>query len=158
LQYFYKLTEGVVTIAAMTALMEHQDLFNGHTDASPKVKGLLIRDEYHANPAAAPLTSLGKMALTIMQLVDGVQIGEVSVIRIEPGGRLEQEALTAHNSQFSRFHLVLHGLPGITMAVGDEAVSIKTGEAWWADAKQPCSTTNKSTDDLFVMQMDIRVK
>ena len=154
MQYFYKLTEGVVTIAAMTALMEHQDLFKAHSEQPDKVSGILVRSEFKPDAdASSLLPMLNKMAMTVMQLADGVQLGEVGVVRLAVGGKLSQEPVT---NGYSRYHLVLLGFPGALVTAGDEAVNMKTGDVWWIDAKQERTTTNKSQDDLIMLQIDVR--
>ena len=150
-RYFYKTLEGVPVAPIMIAVMDRQNLFSAGPENSVKAEGVSLRNGTGDKEAMAAFGAK-KLALSVLQLSDGVQLGNVGIIRIEPTGKLQQSALDG----WSRFYVVLLGIHGAAASIGDETVNLRSGEIWWADGKQSRMIMNNSGDDLVILQIDVK--
>lgn len=115
-------------------------------------------------PALDKLPIARAFILQLMGLVGGERIGRCFISRMKPGGQIYPHVdigddLTVYydnESYYSRFHIVLQGLPGSMFYAGDEEVCMRTGEVWWFDGTKEHSVVNNSADDRIHLVCDIR--
>lgn len=108
-------------------------------------------------PAMASLGAKG-MALQIMGLVGGSELGRVLVTRLAPGKTILPHADEGdYNRWFDRYHVCLQSLPGVTFRCGEEKVSPISGELWWFNNKIEHEIINNSADDRITMIVDVRI-
>ncbi len=110
-------------------------------------------------PVMQKLPDVKSEVLNVMRLVNGSRLGRVIITRLEPGKKIlpHSDVLGDYASYYTRFHLVLQGLPGSLFSCGDETVNMLTGELWWFDAKAEHSVANNSKDDRVHMLIDVRI-
>ncbi len=174
MRYFYKLTENVPVLPIMASLAIQPGLWNQDDvrkkfEDSPhtQVDDILLRfgdpdgDNLEAfdGPAMRVLPNVKKLLLDTMHLVGGSRLGRVIITRLEPGKKIapHSDVLGKYAEYYTRYHLVLQGLPGSMFNCGDETVNMKTGELWWFDAHAEHSVTNNSADDRVHMLIDVRI-
>ncbi len=179
MRYFYKLTEGVQVLPIMAAIARQPDLWNLDTtrqtfDDSPhsQVDDILLRfgsvkagqdigDDLEAvdRDLMSRLPGVKDHALNVMRLVGGSRLGRVIITRLEPGKKIapHKDVLGDYAKYYTRYHLVLQGLPGSIFVCGDETVNMRTGELWWFDASAEHSIMNNSADDRVHMLIDVRI-
>lgn len=174
MRYFYRLGENIQILPIMAALARQPELWNEDRlrktfEDSPhtQVDDILLRFgasdggglEAVNRPVMAKLPGVHKMLLDVMRLVDGSRLGRVIITKLEAGKKIAPHADTAgeYAKYYTRYHLVLQGLPGSLFTCGDETVSMQTGELWWFDASAEHSVTNNSRDDRVHMLIDVRV-
>jgi len=77
--------------------------------------------------------------------------------KIVPGGRIFAHADTPEQTRYyTRFHVVLQGLPGAILKAGDEQINMTTGDCFWFDNSQIHEVINNSASDRLSMVVDIR--
>lgn len=174
MRYFYRLADNAVVVPLMEQIARHPELWDADElrttfEGTPHadVSDILLRfgkadgnDLDAADlPAMQALRGAKQMALGVMQLVGGSRLGRVVVTKLEPGKKILPHADTkgAYASYYTRYHVVLLGLPGSLFTCGDETVSMLTGEVWYFDAKAEHSLANNSKDDRVHMLIDVRV-
>lgn len=116
-------------------------------------------------PAMAQLPQARTIIMALMNTVQGERIGRCMISRMAPGKRIYPhkdigDDLTVYYDNepyYSRFHVVLQGLPGSIFIAGDEQVTMRTGEVWWFDGTQEHEVINNSVDDRIHLVCDIRV-
>jgi len=116
-------------------------------------------------PAMAELPEARKLIQAVMNDVGGERIGRCMITRLPCGMEIGEHVdigddlrIYYDNEQYySRFHVVLQGLPGSLFHCGDETVVMQTGEVWWFDNSVKHSVINNSEDDRIHMIIDIRV-
>lgn len=98
------------------------------------------------------------IALDLMRLIEGTQLGNVFVSVLQPGGKtlLHAHEGDAYFSFYTRYYVVLQGLPGAQMVCGEETVQTATGEAWWFDPMSGHQSVNNSADDFIRLGIDVR--
>lgn len=177
MRYFYRLAEGVQVLPIMAAIARHPHLWNTGKgvrqsfDNSPhtQVDDILLRFGGETGPGIGDdleATDRPSMSfipckqeiLNIMRLVGGSRLGRVIVTRLEPGKKILPHADTMgeYAKYYTRYHLVLQGMPGSLFTCGDETVCMRTGELWWFDAAAEHSVQNNSKDDRVHMLVDVR--
>lgn len=93
----------------------------------------------------------------LMNAIHGVRLGRVMVNRLPPGATIARHRdMPEHTMRWRRHHLVLHGLPGAVMQVGDEIVPMLTGALFWFNAAVEHEVVNDSMDDRLSMIIDIQ--
>ena len=115
-------------------------------------------------PALAELPEARKLINAVMADVSGERIGRCMISRLAPGMRIyphvdigdDLSIYYDNEAYYSRFHVVLQGLPGSLFYCGDESVNMKTGEVWWFDNTVEHEVVNNSADDRIHMVIDIR--
>lgn len=174
MRYFYKLCEGVMTMPIMAALARQPELwdqdkarttFEGTPHA--QVSDILLRfgkpdgNDLEAidRDAMRFIPNAKKVALDIMTMVGGSRLGRVVITKLEAGKKILPHADTQgeYAKYYSRYHLVLQGLPGSLFTCGDETINPRTGEVYWFDASAEHSLSNNSRDDRVHMLIDVRV-
>ena len=158
MRYFYRLVEGLPTIGVMNALLQNQSKL---TDTSiTGVQELVVRDINPASALAADrdgakeFPALKKLALAIMQMIDGTALGRTLLLRASPKTNVPLGNASLH---YAGYTMVLHADPRTLLMAGDETVMIKTGDIWWADMKQDAHLINNSDDDAIVLLADVMV-
>lgn len=114
-------------------------------------------------PAYKLLHEARPLVMGLMARVQGERLGRVMINKIVPGGRIFRHADTpVHCDYWTRFHIVLQGLPGAVIKCGDfeggaeEAFSMSTGDVFWFNNALEHEVTNNSADDRISMVVDIR--
>lgn len=108
-------------------------------------------------PAYKLLTEARPLVMNLMAYVGGERLGRVMINSLRPGGRIFPHADTeSHADYYSRFHIVLQSLPGVSFRAGDETIRMQTGEIWWFNNKEVHEVVNNSADDRIHMVVDIR--
>ena len=87
-------------------------------------------------PVMRQVRGAKELALNVMGLVGGSRLGRVVITRLAPGDRITPHAdtLGKYADYYSRYHVVLQGMPGSIFTCGDETVSMLSGEIYWFDA------------------------
>lgn len=114
----------------------------------------------HPNIDRPAMAALGakQMALQIMGLVGGSELGRVLVTRLEPGKRILPHADEGeYNAYFDRYHVCLQSLPGNVFRCGDEQITPLTGELWWFNNKREHEIINNSSDSRMTLIIDTRI-
>lgn len=99
------------------------------------------------------------IALNIMRGVGGSRLGRMVVTNLPAGKKILPHADTQgqYAKYYTRYHVVLQGLPGSLFVCGDETVNMRTGEVWWFDASAEHMLANNSGDDRIHLLVDIRI-
>lgn len=173
MKYFLKLTENVQVMPLMMSLARQSALWNDNKlrttfEGTPhmEVDDILLRfgvaDGNDLEAAdLAPMVALNakELCLNVMQLVRGSRLGRVVITRTEPGKRIlpHADVMGEYAKYYTRYHVVLQGLPGSLFMCGDESVNMRTGELWWFSAQDEHSVINNSADDRIHLLVDVRV-
>lgn len=182
MRYFYKLTEGMAVAPFMLAVARQGELWDRDPcrttfDGTPhgEVNDIILRfgsvdfdeagDDLEAvdRPEMQRFPGLKTMLLDLMRLVGGVRLGRVVITKLEPGKRIlpHADVVGKYAEYYTRFHVVLQGLPGSTFTCGEgadaETVQMLTGECWWFDAHAMHALSNNSKDDRIHLLVDIRI-
>lgn len=109
-------------------------------------------------PAMAKVTGAKALAMAVMYAMGGVQLGRVVITKLAPGGKVDPHPDEGPYAEFyTRYHVVLQGLPGSMFHCGDEAVQMQTGELWWFDSRTEHWVANNSREDRIHMIVDVRI-
>lgn len=174
MRYFHRLAENVMVMPLVHQLARQPELWNADNarttfEGTPhaQVDDILLRfgardgDGLEAadGEPMAKLRGAKEMALSVMGLVGGVRLGRVVITRLASGKKILPHADTkgAYATYYTRYHVVLQGLPGSIFNCGDEAVNMRTGEIWWFQAHAEHSLSNNSADDRLHMLIDVRI-
>lgn len=174
MRYFYRLGENLRVLPVMAAIARQPDLWNEDRlrqtfDDSPhtQVDDILLRfgeidgDDLEATDRVAMtrLPDVKSEILNVMRVVQGTRLGRVIITKLEPGRKIlpHKDVLGKYAEYYTRYHLVLQGMPGSIFTCGDETVNMLTGELWWFDAHAEHSVANNSKDDRIHMLIDVRV-
>ncbi len=174
MRYFYRLAEGVLVMPLMAQLARMPELWSADKtrttfEGTPHadVDDILLRfgvpdgEDLEAGDGLPMqlLRGTKDMALQVMGLVGGVRLGRVVITRLAPGKQILPHADTqgAYAKYYTRYHVVLQGLPGSLFGCGDETVNMKTGDCWWFDASAEHWLKNNSADDRIHMLVDVRI-
>ncbi len=130
------------------------------------MEGCADRRESVDYPAYNELPEARDIIHALMNDVRGERIGRCMITRLGTGLRIYphvdiSEDLEIHydNEQYySRFHVVLQGLPGSLFNCGDETVCMQTGEVWWFDNAVEHEVINNSADERIHLVVDIRTR
>ena len=155
MRFFFRLVEGLPTIAVMNVLLQNQTKL---TDTSMVgVQELVVRDSNLVGAdrdGAREFPALKKLALAIMQMIDGTALGRTLLLRASPKTNVPLGNASLH---YSGYAMALHAGPRTLLMAGDETVMIKTGDIWWVDMKQDAHLINNSDDDAVVLLTDVMV-
>lgn len=116
-------------------------------------------------PAMKQLPQARALISALMASVQGERLGRCMISRMAPGKCIYPHTdigpdLRVHYDNepyYSRFHIVLQGLPGSIFRCGDEQVCMRTGEVWWFDGTEEHEVINNSADDRIHLVVDIKV-
>jgi len=174
MRYFYRLAEGVQVLPLMVSLARQPALWDADNcrrefENTPHAatSDVLLRfgstdgNELEAadRSVMGSLPGVKAQVLTIMHLVGGVRLGRVIITKLESGKKIlpHSDVKGEYSKYYTRYHLVLQGLPGSLFNCGDETVNMRTGELWWFDAAAEHSVINNSADDRVHMLIDVRI-
>lgn len=173
MRHFFRILENVIVQPTTASIMARPELW----DANPvrttipngphsQVSDILLRFgaadlstlQTEDQPAMAKIHEAKKIALDVMRMVQGDQLGRVMITRLPAGGRITPHADEGPYARFyNRYHLVLQGLPGSLFRCDDETVQMLTGELWWFNSHLEHEVMNNSKDDRIHMIIDCRV-
>jgi hypothetical protein len=175
---FQQVAAGIDVFPLLHALSRQADLWNADRtrttfDNSPhaEVDDVLVRfgglgsdnvgDVLQCEwaDAARRLPQVRDIVFPLMASLRAEQLGRIVITRLPPGGRIaaHKDVLGEYSRYYSRYHVVLQGLPGSMFRAGDEAVCMQTGDVWWFDASQVHEIVNNSADDRIHLLIDLRV-
>jgi hypothetical protein len=138
MRYFHHVAQNVLNPPLIASVMRNQDaLFPEHELAT-------LRNGRDLE-AMALVPDAKKMALGIMQMLNGTALGAIGIARCPHGAKLS----------LGGFLYVIHVSDGVEMLVGDEMVPLRVGDVWWT--KETGIIINKSQDDAIIMSMDITI-
>lgn len=174
MRYFHMLMSNVMVMQVMDQLARHPEWWNADKvrttfEGTPhaEVDDILLRfgspdgDDLEAVdlPVFQMMPKAKDMALDIMRFVGGERLGRIVITKLQPGKKIlpHADTLGKYAKYYTRYHLVLQGLPGSMFMCGNEAVGMKTGEVWWFDAAAEHAVSNNSKDDRIHMLIDIRI-
>lgn len=146
-----------------TIMFRFQKIVEGLTDeeiALYKQNKLAGHDQYEAidYPAYGILHEARPLIMGLMARVQGERLGRVFINKVIPGGRIFLHRDTDEQTRYyTRFHIVLEGLPGAILRAGDEQINMTTGDCFWFDNKQEHEVLNNSAGDRLSMVVDIKV-
>lgn len=122
--------------------------------------GKPILFDQHENidyPAYKLLHEARPLIMGLMAQVQGERLGRVMINKIMPGGQIFPHAdSTEHCSYYTRFHIVLYGLPGAVLRCDDEQMEMRTGDVFWFNNALEHSVVNNSAEERISMVVDIR--
>lgn len=115
-------------------------------------------------PAWEKLPLARSLIMKTMAYVGGIRLGRCFVSKMAPGAEIAEhrdigDDLSKYydtEPYYSRFHIVLQGLPGSLFRCDDETVCMKTGEVWSFNGAELHSVVNNSADDRIHIVCDIR--
>lgn len=177
MRYFYRLAHSIRVLHMMAAIARQSELWNSDDmrktfENSPHVEvddillrfginGPQIGDDLEAvdQPSMMKVPGVKEEALNVMRLVGGTRLGRVLITRLEPGKKIaaHKDTQGAYAKYYTRYHLVLQGMPGSLFRCGDETVNMLTGELWWFDLSAEHEIINNSQDDRVHLLVDVRV-
>lgn len=174
MRYFFCLAQGIRVLPLMAAIARQPGLWNMDNcrrefEETPHsaAEDILLRfgakdgDDLEAVDISAmqKLPDVKSEILNIMRVVNGSRLGRVIVTKLGPGKKIlpHRDVLGEYSKYYTRYHLVLQGMPGSLFTCGDETVQMLTGELWWFDASAEHSVINNSKDDRIHMLIDVRI-
>lgn len=112
-------------------------------------------------PVAQDLPLIKNIAFDLARLVEATRIGRVIINRILPGGHIFRHADTpVHANYWSRYHVVLHALPGVQFFCGadgeEELVNMVTNEVWFFRNELPHEVINETADPRIHLVIDLK--
>jgi len=121
--------------------------------------------ECRAYPAWYELPACASLVTWAAARVRAVRHGRAMISRLPPGKTITPHCdigpdPTKHydfEPYWSRFHVVLRGLPGSVFSCGDEQVQMRTGELWCFRGELEHSVVNESAADRVHLVMDFRL-
>lgn len=182
MRYFQKIVDNIDTLTATQQLLRNPQLWDAdrfrtsypgtpHTDVSDvilrfsdtstsRMDSEVIGDSgiiWH--PSSEILSAVKPLVLGIMRIVDGYELGRVIITRVRPGGVIRPHADDKGDyvQEFSRYHIVLQGLPGSLYHCGNETVNMQTGSCWWFQHLEVHSIENNSADDRIHILADYKI-
>lgn len=118
-----------------------------------------IIDEHESifYPAWNGLPQARPLVFDLLRRVEGTRLGRVLITRLSPGKQIEPHVDGgSHAAYYSRYHIVLRGLPGSLFRCGAEKICMQTGELWWFDNSIEHEVINNSADDRIHLIVDIK--
>lgn len=170
---FHKLSGGIAVGPLMATLMRHPELWNENRLRTSiphgphnEVDDIILRfgapsiDDIGPSEDKPPMGLLKakEMALGVMQLVGGSELGRVVITRLEPGKKIYAHCDEGkYSERFDRYHICLQSLPGNVFRCGEEVISPVTGDLWWFDNTILHEITNNSADSRITCIVDVRI-
>lgn len=105
-------------------------------------------------------SALMPLLYPLVELVQGVSLGRIAIVRVPPGAVIDEHFDTGLSSKyFDRYHIVVQGEEGNIFSCGQgddrEAVSMLSGEIWWFDSLKLHGVRNESTVPRISVSCDI---
>ncbi len=111
-------------------------------------------DPFDWSPKISRLPQVRPLVMNLTRVVEACDLGCISIERLLSGRRLRAEGPSLN---WQRYHIVIQGLPGSLLHVGDETVQMVSGEAWWFDAQQQRGAENNSAEDRIHLVIEVRL-
>lgn len=113
-----------------------------------------------AHPAWYLLSHLRPLVYGLMELVGGIHLGGIGIVKLDPGAQIYPHYDTGAMTDFyQRYHIVLAGPPGCWFICGEgedeERVEQLTGEVWWFDSHKKHAVINASNEPRISISIDI---
>ena len=116
-------------------------------------------------PAMEKLPHAKALIMGLMAYVQGERLGRCFISRMAPGKRIyphvdigdDLSIYYDNEAYYSRFHIVLQGLPGSLFYAEDEVVNMKTGEIWLFNGAVEHEVVNNSVGERIHIVCDIKV-
>lgn len=177
---FLRVATGVSVTPLLLALARRPDLWNQNTlrtthPQSPhtQVDDIWLRfnelpapgeeakvmDDHESidYPAYKELPEARQLVMSLFAAVQGERLGRVLITRLPPGGRIDAHVDGGeHAAYYERFHVVLQSNEQSLFRAGDEAVQMRSGEAWWFDNSAEHEVMNQGPDDRIHLIVDAR--
>jgi len=151
MKHFYKLVEGNPNLPVMNALIPAK--FDATQLAG--LEELVIRKGEVDEPLNGLGRELKQMAIGVMQLIGGVALASVVVLRTAPKTDIP---LTSKSEPYRDYVVVMLAEQGATLMAGGEAVNLRSGHVWWADLQAAESQlVNNSADEVIIMLVHVKV-
>ncbi len=180
MRYFHRLVDNLPVFPIMHVIMRHPQWWDMDTartsfKGSPHAQAhdILLRccatEGRSLAEAYVDLESIDRelmlqiptvkpILLDLVRSVNGTRLGRVVITKTEPGQRIAKHVDEGPYAEYySRYHIVLQGLPGSMFMCGDETVNMLSGEIWWFDHRSPHELINNSKDDRVHLIADIRI-
>lgn len=176
---FHKLGQGQDTAALLAAVQTRPALWNANAlrqefDNSPHKEAEDIWLRFNADPSVEScgddleavnypawdaLPMARPLVFNLMRYVEAERLGRVMITKLAPGAQILPHAdiLGGYAHYYTRYHVVLQGLPGSLFHCGDETVNMRTGDIWHFNAHAVHSVVNNSADDRVHMLCDMRI-
>lgn len=164
---FFRLAENVMTMPVVERIVRSMDdvwewgAADGYLRETQSIslRRLNMNSDHQAeDDAAMNLVPAAKtMALDLMSLVRGSQLGGITLVKLVSGAKVLPHDNSSSDGYYTRYHVVLQGLPGSQMNCGKEAVQMKTGDIWWVNTRLEHSAFNNSSDDRLHMTVDVKI-
>jgi hypothetical protein len=115
-------------------------------------------------PGMSRLPQVRALVMALASQVEAERIGRCIISRMKPGTSIGPhkdigDDLTLYYDNepyYSRFHIVLQGLPGSVFRCVDETVSMQTGDVWWFRNDLEHEVVNNSSEDRIHIVCDMR--
>lgn len=113
-----------------------------------------------AHPGWHLFSHLRPLLYGLMELVGGVHIGGIGIVRLAPGAQIYPHFDTGLMTDFyARYHIVLAGPHQCWFTCGEgddeERVEQLTGEVWWFDSHKRHAVINQSNQERISVSIDI---
>jgi hypothetical protein len=142
MKHFFRYAVNYNTAPLMVAVMQKQDVLESIAEG---VSGVRLPH--------VELPRLKAPILEAMMVNDAMAVAAAVLVRLSP--KITYPIGNAERDGWS-FSIILQAKDDVMLLAGDEAVALKTGEAWWVDARKDGHIINKSDDDVFLLFLDMR--
>lgn len=176
---FHRLAAGVDVAPLLAACMSRPKLWNENRlrldfDDSPHrdVDDIWLRFNKEATlekcgddleavnyPAWDLLPQARPLIFNLMRFVEAERLGRVMITKLARNKAItsHKDVLGAYANYYTRYHIVLQGLPKSFFRCGEEEVEMRTGEIWWFNAHDWHEVLNHSASDRVHLLVDVRI-
>jgi hypothetical protein len=141
MKFVQKLAMGLDCVQAHHAILRQGGLWTGNT--------IPLRSAEGNHLAFDMLPQLRQFIFGIMAKVEGEELGEVRLCKVEKG----QEVTLTPSLKFQRYILPIYSLPGAILSTGPESLMLISGDVLWILGELGLTITNNSQDDLVVLEV-----
>lgn len=136
---------------------EVDDILVRFSDTSDKDIGDCLHCDWTEASKTVPAARI--IALTVMGVMGGEQLGRVLITRLAPGKSIQPHAdiIGKYPYFYTRYHIPLISDPGVSFHCGDESVNMPPGTVWWFNAHLAHSVINNSRADRLNLIVDCRI-
>lgn len=134
-----------------------QDILVRFSDTADKGIGDCIQCEWKDPAFLLPAAKI--MALAVMGMMAGEQLGRVLVTRLPPGKEIlpHSDIIGKYAAYYTRYHIPLISDPGVSFHCGGDAVNMSPGTVWWFNGHTQHSVVNNSASDRLNLIVDCRI-
>jgi len=140
------------------------DIWVRYNDIEPyKNKGSLVGfNAEHDSvwyPVLKKLPSAKKIALDLMNKVEGERLGGILITKLPPGGKIAKHTDDGwHARYYDKFYVPVLTKPGGVFCFEDGEIDAKYGEAWWFNNAHNHWVENNTDSDRISMIICIRTE